>query len=971
MLVCVSLGVKQYELDQINYDASLDVRTKVFKGLLRWLEYRPEATEDDLIEELQQALNDNDRKDLADDIKNILEESKSKMNTNRGKQSSMSMSNKNKEIPYHPGTSPGSSVSVIQRWKRKHKGIAVKEFRETLYDMNYRETQRIPVSPLQRTSKMSMEEIFAPVSIREDLEYRGKGRNIGTQEKRTKPVICPDDMFLIDGSMAKNVFMLGDAAVGKSVFCLRLVENWCKANNPKSKNKSSSVWVAAFKKYDFLFVVQLRHVNKSRTSVIDMICNDVFHNHPECRDVICRVISDLKYRCLIVIDGLDEWKISDDAKQKLRIEGLPNVENIKNCTILWSMRPWVMEKISDFIRNDDRVVEIQGLDTESINILIENILVNFYELDKKSSEYKEKNREIKEKAEDSNLKSMMQIPLMAIACVQIWYEGKDVGKCLTGLYVALIDLLIRRANQKTALSSDIMNKLAEESSKLTHHLPQNITQNKNLKKIISVLLKHGKIAHGDLLTKETHLVFHIEDLEDSLEDYELDFALKTGLLSKCEAPGTFNEENVSVNFFHKSIQEFLAAIYIHNHIDIDDFNKHLSSVKVIMELGNVLIFLSGINPMLGSVISKHIVNVANDDTEVCRYRTFRDIKYRNDKVELLYKLQASCYREIIHSQTNTDNTQQVVPYHVSDVCVYDDSDIDTVRTTADILTHHHADIKSLCLIRVPTDGDNGIPNSILTQCLDHTVSLQSLQINGYNTIRTLYKISDRFSSLTALILFNITLTLDAISTLQTALQSNTVIQTLGLVDIKCQVNKGQGHVPASLRGLIQIIPDLPCLSTLYIDVNNAADKPLLRDVLNRLSHLHGIYYYDTSPRDAEYDRGVVQTLCTWSELRTLYLAGVSLGDSGLQLSHDMVHLDMVMLYKVSMSGAGWISFIQSAINVKHTFDTELDEVDIDERCIKMILTSPHMRTTHYNVNDDGSHDLYFTRVWPPSKTGQK
>ena len=99
-----------------------------------------------------------------------------------------------------------------------------------------------------------------------------------------------------------------------------------------------------------------------------------------------------------------------------------------NCTLLWSMRPWAMDKLGDSILSNDRVIELQGLNTKNINTVIEKLLKNFYKLDEKSSQYTERFKEIKEKSQDSKLKSIMQIPLMAVACIQIWYEEKDVGK---------------------------------------------------------------------------------------------------------------------------------------------------------------------------------------------------------------------------------------------------------------------------------------------------------------------------------------------------------------------------------------------------------------------------------------------------------------------------------------------------------------------------------------------------------------
>ncbi|KAK3085118.1 hypothetical protein FSP39_024705 [Pinctada imbricata] len=824
--------------------------------------------------------------------------------------------------------------------------ISVKTLMDVLFKINHYEAQRVPVSPFQKINKLAMEKIFAPLSIREDLEYHCAGRDIEMHEKRTKPVTSADDMFYVDGELVRNVYILGDAAIGKTVFCQWLVKNWCSA---KSSNEGFTTWTKTLQQFDFLFYIKLRHVDKSRTSIIDMVCHDVFQSHPELHDVIRKVTSCGRYRCLVVTDGLDEWKISFEAKQSLKVDGIPNIENMANCTFLWSMRPWLMEKFSDFIRGNDRVVEIQGLHLDSINIVIENILVNFYGLDTKSLKYKAKIEAIKQKSHDSRLKSIMQIPLMAIACVQIWYEDKDAGNSMTSLYVALLDLLIRRSNQKLSFSTEITIRILQENLKIIN-LPEILAESKSIREMISVILKLGKIAHEDLVSDETHLVFRLEDLENRLDDYELNFALNSGLLSKCEAPSTCNEENVSVNFFHKSIQEFLAAMYIENHGIISELFNHLSSIKAIMELGNVLIFLTGLNPKLASSISKHIVNVADSDIDIFQYRLLNEIQYLNKKVDLFYKLQASCYWEVINSKTSKDNTS-AVPYHVSDVYLPYKRDNEILRTTAHILTHHHAGIKSLRLWNVPTDGDNSITTTALTQFLEETVSLEALSL-GHNIDRTLNRISERFSSLTSLVLSSITLSPDAIIRLQTALQSNNVIQTLGLIHIQCE--------PASLCDLMKIIPALPRLLRLSIGISNNADKTALRNMLVRMSHLHHIDYYCTNPHDTEYDCGVAQTLCTLSGLRRICLTGVHLGDMGLQLSHNMVCLEKVILTSTTMAKESWTNFIQSITNVKHTVDVDLYNVDIREECIRFIRSSQHFRI----VQDKDGHRLLFIRLWP-------
>ena len=36
----------------------------------------------------------------------------------------------------------------------------------------------------------------------------------------------------------------------------------------------------------------------------------------------------------------------------------------------------------------------------------------------------------------------MQIPLLAVVCVQIWYDGKQVGDSITSFYAEMLNMLI-------------------------------------------------------------------------------------------------------------------------------------------------------------------------------------------------------------------------------------------------------------------------------------------------------------------------------------------------------------------------------------------------------------------------------------------------------------------------------------------------------------------------------------------------
>ena len=136
--------------------------------------------------------------------------------------------------------------------------------------------------------------------------------------------------------------------------------------------------------------------------------------------------------------------------------------------------------------------------------------------------------------------------------------------------------------------------------------------------------------------RTSQLVFKKDELLDKLGDKVLTFALEVGLLSQCFAPGSFDEENVSINFFHKTIEEFLAALYLvySDEVSFDSFRRSCSGIKSVIELSNILLFTVGLQPNLGSVISEHIDRNADSDPEIINYR--KGLNERQEKYASSY-----------------------------------------------------------------------------------------------------------------------------------------------------------------------------------------------------------------------------------------------------------------------------------------------------------------------------------------------
>ena len=96
-------------------------------------------------------------------------------------------------------------------------------------------TDCIPVL-LEDPEGMSVSEIYAPLLIKEDLDAMKRTRR-PDEPSGSKTLKSVQGVFYVrdrDGGekLSTRIMIKGEAGSGKSVFCLKLVENWCQLRRP-------------------------------------------------------------------------------------------------------------------------------------------------------------------------------------------------------------------------------------------------------------------------------------------------------------------------------------------------------------------------------------------------------------------------------------------------------------------------------------------------------------------------------------------------------------------------------------------------------------------------------------------------------------------------------------------------------------------------------------------------------------------
>ena len=598
----------------------------------------------------------------------------------------------------------------------------IQELQKSLIDVNEDATHCVQLHPLYTNTGMSVDQLYAELVVREDLASIQR-MFVTKPDDRYRIVKSSSDLFTKDGKPVRNVFMLGQPGHGKTTLCLYLLKCWCTAKSIIMEESNLSVWQLGMLDFDFVFFISLRHVDRCRSSVMDMICEDVFERDDGNKDVIRHVLSSPDYRCLIIVDGLDEWKYSQDVQEKLRQKGLPNTGELSTkCTVLYASRHWKVDLIQPKYSKSDIVVEILGLNDKGANTIIQNILVNFFKLEIDSPEYEAKFDALKKQLQNTIFKSAINIPLLLSTFVFLGFDGTYEQRLVIGLALDQLELLIRRGARH--IGKEVIKGLNKSFS--NKEIPRILQKNNYLSQFISVLYKLGKIAFNDLVSKQSHLVFDLESLQETVGVCELELALKVGIVGQMQAPGRFHIPKVSIEFFHKSIQEALAALYVvcDKSIALTSLCEYCYTIEQVMEISNVLQYIAGICPIISSHLSKHIVHVANNDKLVKDERVEINL-ILGERARMLYNMQCLCHKEMTHILSSAIDFEPSTKYHVSDVVLHYYDDNDKVKITCDMM---HGCPDSVVSFAMSSWHDTSWSAGPVLQILPHCCHLTTLQI---------------------------------------------------------------------------------------------------------------------------------------------------------------------------------------------------------------------------------------------------
>ncbi|XP_051719292.1 NACHT, LRR and PYD domains-containing protein 12-like isoform X2 [Ctenopharyngodon idella] len=435
----------------------------------------------------------------------------------------------NQPQDFNESTYPGISHEVLNMFRSN----LMKKF-EHLYE-----------GSAQQGNPTLLNEIYTELYITEsesgEISNEHEVRQIETQSRRAAaedtPIQCNDIFRPLPGQdkPIRTVLTKGVAGIGKTVSVQKFILDWAEGKENQD--------------VQLIFPLPFREINLMKDKTLSL--SDLLHVFfPETKEI---EISSDKYKVLFIFDGLDECRLSLDFQSDVRlcdVSESASVDVLLMNLIVGNLLPsaliWITSRpaAADLVPSEcvHRVTEVRGFN------------------EPQKEEYFRKRISDQSLANTiiSHLKSSRSLYIMCHIPVFCWISAAVLEKMLS-----------------EAESGEIPKTLTQM---YTHFLilQTNIKHEKDYEKNVTdedMILKLGKVAFQQLV--KGNVIFYEEDLRECGIDVT-EASVYSGLCTQI-----FREEfgwyqGKVFCFVHLSVQEYLAALYVHlsyTNNNINAFNK--------------------------------------------------------------------------------------------------------------------------------------------------------------------------------------------------------------------------------------------------------------------------------------------------------------------------------------------------------------------------------------------------------------
>ncbi|XP_053405586.1 uncharacterized protein LOC123566720 isoform X2 [Mercenaria mercenaria] len=609
-----------------------------------------------------------------------------------------------------------------------------------LYRQSLLQVSAIPLKPERKHCN------FNEVYVRPRITLERIDENRRPKETEIQSM---SDIFTKARNPMKSIYVLGDAGSGKSSFCKSLVNCWCIAHSGEPTVEDEFDGIKEMKKFEFLFYISLRRF-KDVVSIQEMLGKQYKS------EILNEILMKESRNIVIVLDGLDEWSSKTVTSNQFQTEGLPERDTSKDYTVITTSRPWKIETLGITDQEIEQRLKLKGFDRSSVKKMIDKTVPI---LNESFAENKSPNV-CEEKLNNKAIASMTEVPIMLLQLICLWFDDKLQVSSRCALYSAMLELFFSWYDKKkNEIGEERLFKKMRDMSKGSPNieLPQYLMSNRLCKLFKFLIHELSRLAYETLFTneKEASLTFEnsvFEELE--ISDEVKTSCLKLGILSEdgCPSLSASTSDSSLLSFVHKSVQEYLAAVYIviklkaHTGLLADSENPDFSgrcaplinkvfsnctTLDEILEQANVFIMLCGLEPRIATSISKYIYDIVTRDKRVLEYRRTIHDNYRYENfISDIQKCVLNCTEEV-----QACNTNILSNFYIGDIIAEKTSVCDHLCTCIDKQYIPPDSVRSFrvdtCIVKVSLKA----VFSILPEC-------QRLKTIHIDTFLGSYKIDD-------------------------------------------------------------------------------------------------------------------------------------------------------------------------------------------------------------------------------------
>ena len=402
--------------------------------------------------------------------------------------------------------------------------------------------------PWQNTLRLRLDDVFTRLSIvsRRVTDFKLEDNEVNMFDIFNTLNKGDDAMVLVEGS----------PGIGKTTFCLKISHDWANKKIPDE---------FTFPVFKLLLLLKCRDI---RGNICEAIFDQLFPKDikKKAKKRLINYIEDIHNQpsILIVLDGLDE--LPETAKSY--VNELLDRQRWSFCYILATSR----QEKGIFLRQNGNFAVLLQINGFTEADAFQYIRKHFDRVDEQKGESL-----IQAIKGNTFLRALPSNPLnLLLLCVVFEdYEG-DLPSSRTELYHIIVRCLLRRYCVKNNVKAAADDKALEEQFKES-------------------LLALGQLAWRCL--QKDRFSFREEELAELERTMKSLEARKLGLVFKEASAKKINPQH-EYHFFHKTFQEYLAALYLEHKLQEERVNVFhdlkLSFADITRKYNQVFIFVSGI-----------------------------------------------------------------------------------------------------------------------------------------------------------------------------------------------------------------------------------------------------------------------------------------------------------------------------------------------------------------------------------------